>query len=277
MESKTSYVSAKDMIINAPTPVQTRTYKPVTHAQLIDLTLNSLHGAGFTLEEEVYTSAKDGKVANGRYVISNVADSEMKLQIGWQNSYDKSLSLKFAIGARIFICQNGCVSGDHGAFRRKHLGTIQEFTPAAITDYIKSSGESFRRLQMDREKMKQIEITKRTTAELIGRMIIEEQIIESTQMNIIESELRNPTHNYGAPGSMWELYQFTTYAMKQIHPSLWMDRHIKAHNFFVNESGVLVMPNELSVPPVAQTAMIMAQAGDSQDDIEKFTQLSFDL
>jgi hypothetical protein len=164
----------------------------------------------------------------------------MQLQIGWQNSYDKSLSLKFAIGTRILVCSNGCVSGDYGAFRKKHLGTIQEFAPSAITDYIKSAGEAFSRMQRERDAMKNIELTRKTKAELIGRMIIEEQFIQSTQLNLIEKELKSPTHDYGAPDSLWELYNFTTFAMKEIHPSLWMQNHQAAHKFFVSESGILV-------------------------------------
>ena len=105
-----TFNTTKELIINAPVPVQTRTYKPVSHSQLIDLTLNSIEKAGFTLDKETYSSAVDGQIANGRFSISNVADSEMQLQIGWQNSYNKQLTLKFAIGTRIFICQNGCVS-----------------------------------------------------------------------------------------------------------------------------------------------------------------------
>jgi len=117
-----NFNTTKELIINAPVPVQTRTYKPVSHSQLIDLTLNSIEKAGFTLDKETYSSAGDGQVANGRFSISNVADTEMQLQIGWQNSYNKQLTLKFAIGTRIFICQNGCVSGDFGTFKKKlHL------------------------------------------------------------------------------------------------------------------------------------------------------------
>ncbi len=112
METKTSYLTAKGLIINAALPEQTRTYKPVSHQQLIDLTLESIESAGFELDSERYSSARDGNVANGRYTIRNVADREMQLEIGWQNSYDKSMSLKFAIGARILICINGCLHGD---------------------------------------------------------------------------------------------------------------------------------------------------------------------
>jgi hypothetical protein len=243
-----TYSMAKGLLINAELPQQTRTYKPISHQQLMDLTLESIYQAGFELDHETYSGARDGQIGNGKYTIKNVADSEMQLQIGWQNSYDKSLSLKFAIGTRIFICQNGCVSGDFGAFRKKHMGTVQEFTPSAITEYIKRSGDVFHQMQRDREGMKQIEMTKRTSAEIIGRMFLEEEIIQSTQLNIIKREIDNPSFDYGASGSMWELYNHTTLAMKELHPSLWMNNHMKAHSFFVKESGLFVPSSEISVP-----------------------------
>lgn len=234
------YNTTKQTLLNAPVPQQTRTYKPVSHVQLIDLTMKGIEQAGFKLDKEFYSAARDGSVANGRFTISNVADKEMQLEVGWQNSYDKSLTLKFAIGTRIMICQNGCVSGDYGAFKKKHVGEIQTFAPNAITEYIKGAGEVFGIMQEERDRMKQIEVSRRTQAELIGRMMLEEQFIQSTQLNIISRELNKPTFDYGAPGSMWELYQFTTQSMRETHPSLWMDNHIKAHNFFVNECGILV-------------------------------------
>ena len=227
-----TFNTTKELIMNTAVPVQTRTYKPVSHSQLIDLTLNSIEKAGFVLDKETYSSAVDGQVANGRFSISNVADSEMQLQIGWQNSYNKQLTLKFAIGTRILVCSNGCVSGDFGAFKKKHVGEIQSFTPSAIVDYIAQAGEAFTLMQKQRESMKQIEITKRTKAELVGRMMLEEQFITSTQLNIISRELKAPTHDYDAKDSLWELYNYTTFAMKESHPGLWMDSHIKAHKFF---------------------------------------------
>ena len=154
--------------------------------------------------------------------------------------------MKFAIGTRIFICQNGCVSGDFGTFKKKHVGEIQSFTPQAITDYIKSAGETFTLMQQQREQMKQVEITKRVKAELIGRMMLEEQFITSTQLNIMSRELKAPTHDYGAKDSMWELYNYTTFAMKESHPANWMDSHIKAHRFFVNETGIISPSVEVS-------------------------------
>jgi hypothetical protein len=232
-----TYSTTKYFLTGTELPKETRTYKPVSHGQLIDLTLESIHQAGFKLDSEKYSAARDGNIANGRFTISNVADKEMQLQIGWQNSYDKSLSLKFAIGTQIIVCENGMVSGDYGAFKKKHQGDVQEFTPSAIIEYIKAAGDGFRKMQNERELMKHVQIDARVTAELVGRMILEKEFIESTQVNIIKRELKKPTFDYGAPESLWELYQYTTYAMKDVHPTLWMGNHVDAHEFFVTASG----------------------------------------
>ena len=237
----------KELLLTTPLPQETNSYKPISHEQLIDLTLSGIEKSGFKLETELYSSAQEGNIANGRYTISNVADSEMQLQIGWQNSYNKQLTLKFALGTQIIICKNGMVSGDFGAFKKKHVGEIQTFTPQAITDYIKSAEEAFKRIQVEREAMKQVEVDKRIISELIGRLYIEEELIQSTQLNIIQRELKKPTHNYGAEGSLWELYQFTTFSMKEIHPRLWMENHMDVHKFFTEQAGIILPSKQIEV------------------------------
>ena len=240
MKSTVEYNGNRDVLLSAPVPKQTKTYKPVTHDELMTLTLESIHQAGFKLEHERYSWVGDGQIATGRYIISNVADSEMQLQIAWQNSYNKQVSLKFAIGVQVMVCQNGCVSGDMGAFKRKHQGDVQEFTPSAITEYIKRSGDTFIKMQDQREKMKQVDLTSRQKAELVGRLMLDEKIISSTELNIINKEISKPSFDYGSQDSLWELYQHTTYALKQEHPAMWMSNLSNAHEFFVNAYGEIV-------------------------------------
>jgi hypothetical protein len=235
-----TYKISKEAVIRVETPNSTRSWKPVGHSELIDSTLESIHLAGFTLDKEDYSMARKGNVVNGRYTISNIADPEMQIQIGWQNSIDKSLSLKYAIGVKIFICSNGCVSGDMGAFKRKHTGDIQEYTPRYITEYIKTAGDVFTQMQKEREEMKQIEVSRNIQAHLLGELYLEHNIIQSTQLNIIKRELESPTFDYGAPNSLWELYQFTTFALRDTHPTLWMDSHIDSHKFFTDQTGIII-------------------------------------
>ena len=232
------YYSTREMLVNARPPEETRTYKPISHAELIDLTLQSIYGAGLQVEKEIYMTAKDANVAVGRYFIKGLEDSEMQLQVSWQNSYDKSKRLTFSVGANILVCTNGMMAlRGINSFKKKHTGEIQEFTPNNIPEYIKRAGEMFATLQADRESMKQVEVDKRRTAEILGRLYFEEQLIESTQLNIIKRELEKPTHDYSSKGSLWELYQFTTFAIGGIHPATWMEEHLEAHRFFVSLTG----------------------------------------
>ena len=56
-----TYSMAKGLLINAELPQQTRTYKPISHQQLMDLTLESIYQAGFELDNETYSGARDGQ------------------------------------------------------------------------------------------------------------------------------------------------------------------------------------------------------------------------
>ena len=251
---RTDYTSLKHLVTDVPVPAQTATYKPVSNAQLIDLTLAAIDGAGFTLGKEAYTLAADGQVSTGKFTLTNIMDSEMQIQIGWQNSYNRQVSLKFAIGVNIMICSNGCVSGDMGTFKKAHKGSIQEFTPSAITEYIKSAGDAFREMQVQREMMKRVDLTRRQQGELLGRMVYESDIISTMQLNIIRKELVRPSYDYGVENTLWDLYQHTTHSMKELHPATWMSDHMSAHDFFVNAQGELVTKRTTAIISAPQLA-----------------------
>lgn len=225
----------KRRLFSTPVPAETRTYKPVSHKKLAKATLEAIHEAGFELGVEEYYSAKDGLVATARYTIKDIRDEDMQLEIGWQNSYDKTLSLKFAIGTRIFICENGCVSGNFGSFARKHMADIQEFAPEEMGKSIREAAKVFDIMCSDKDRMKATIVGTERQTEMVGKLFFVNDAIGSTQLNIINSELRKPTHDYKAPNSIWEIYQYTTFAMKELHPRLWMEAHIDVHKFFLNE------------------------------------------
>lgn len=275
MDKSKQYKTTGRDLVTVPAPLQTKTYKPITHKQLIELTEQSVIQAGFTVQQSIYTAARAGQVATARYLIGGVGDKEMQLMIGWQNSYDRSVTLKFAIGAHVFICQNGVVSGDMGAFKRKHITDVQEFTPLAITEYIKAASGVFLKTQEQREMMKQVEVTRTRAAELIGRLLVEERVINPTQMNILVRELNKPSFDYGAPSSLWELYQLTTYAMRDTHPEYWVSDHLKVHDFFVQEHGNLtVITTSSIVKPDPQMSIFDVIDGeavimDEQNDIQE--------
>lgn len=231
---RADYRITEKELLEVELPQQSRTYKPVSHEELIVLTNEGLKNAGMTVNRVNYSAQMAGQIATAKYTIKDLQDKDMQLMIGWQNSYNKTLSLKFAIGSEIFICSNGCVSGSIGAFKRKHTGDVQEFTPSMITEYIAGATSAFKDLQKEREIMKNIIISKKETSEMLGRLYVEKDYITSVQLNIVKDELIKPTHNYGATKSMWELYNFVTFAMKNVAPREYFYSHIKVHEFFMS-------------------------------------------
>lgn len=240
MSQVKTYQTTKDLIISTPIPEDTRTYKSISNQQLIDLTLEGIATSGFELDKEFYSSAREGNVAMGKYTIKGIEDNEMQLQILWRNSYNKISPVSFGVSSIIKVCSNGMIK-PYGlsSFKKRHSGEVQTFTPRAISEYIKNAQGVFEEMQQERERMKQIELTRTIQAELCGKMFVEHEFIKSTQLNIIKRELDAPTHDYGDINSLWSMFNYTTFAMREIHPSLYLQDHIDAYNFFTQQAGII--------------------------------------
>jgi hypothetical protein len=212
-------------------PKKTDSYSPMPYRDVIDMTMEALDKANLKIVEERYIVAKQGKQAQGHYNITS-GDNEMQMRLIWHNSYDKTMPLRWAVGGNVIVCSNGVVSGDMGAFKRRHTGTILEEYKEVVAESITKAGDTFKKLQMDRDRMKEIEISKKVRAQLVGQMFIDDAIINSTQLNILAREIQNPSFNYNADNSLWQLYNHTTVALRDSHPRHSIAQHIEVHNFF---------------------------------------------
>lgn len=228
----TTLPSTKEILLELELPEQTSSYKPVANQRIIQEILEGIDRNGFELVNEHYSIARKGLQSQGRYGLRYNGDKEMGLEVTWQNSYDKSVSFKLAVGAQVFVCTNGACYGSTGSFKKKHVGEIQSITPQRINEFLGRAGDDFEDKIAFRERMKTLDVSKRTAAELVGRMFIEEQIINATQLSIIKREIYAPSFEYNCEGSMWELYNHTTHAAKDSTPALWLPRHAGIQSFF---------------------------------------------
>ena len=226
--------SAKDIILAAKLPKKTSSYSPVPHKVVIETILEGLDKANIKVLSEDYLAGRFGKQAEFHYQLQG-GDSEMNIRLIGHNSYDKRLPLRVALGGHVIVCKNGMVLGDMGSFKRKHTGTILEEFKQDMGMHIERAGETFEKMRRDRERMKEIEITRRVSAELMGRLFIEEAIITSEQLSIIKREIENPSFNYGIEGSLWNTYNAVTVALRDSVPSQNMKQHIQLHEFIQKE------------------------------------------
>jgi hypothetical protein len=263
MPAKTQF-STEQYLRSIALPTHGKRYQVISHGHIIDQTRNELTTAGFDIKTELYKTTLDGQIAQGIYHLNHASDPEMGLMFAWSNSYNKMMRFKCAVGAHVFVCMNGVVSGDLANFKRKHTGTALTDVNNNITTQISGAKEYYNNLIADKEMFKQVVLSKKDQASIVGRLYLDEEIITLTQVGMVKRELETPSYNYNVdPNSAWSLYNHVTLSLKDSHPMRYLSDHQKLHSFFVNEFGSLTA-NAVYAP--VEEAPEFEEAVTSDDD-----------
>lgn len=271
MPVKTSFVTEQHLR-TTPLPNHGGRYSAIGHGTIIDNVRTELNKAGFSIDKELYKTSLDGQVAQGIYHLNYGEDKDMGLMFAWSNSYNKMMRFKCAIGGRVFVCDNGVVSGDLANFQRKHVGkTAFADMIASIQYQIGQAQTYYNSLIADKEMLKQVNLTKTEKASVIGKLFFDQEILTLTQVGMVDRELKKPSYQYSTnPNSAWDLYNHVTLALKDSHPMNYLSDHQKVHNFFVNEFGQLqgvYTPIEDDNDPVDDVTEMLTPAVEEESNI----------
>lgn len=233
--------STKEAVLATLPPQSTRTYKAISHGQIINTVLENLDKQGFKVTNESYYPSAGNSIVRGHLCLNLNLDKDLKFEIAFMNSYNKQRRAVVVGGSQVWICENGHILGSsqYGAFKRKHTGTASEDINIFIPEMIKNASDNFNILIKQKDRMKEIEITKKVRNELIGQFYLEDAILKDVQMSILRKEFEKPTFDYGSPGSLWETYNYVTFALKETHPAEWLEKHQNL-NKIVNDKFQLV-------------------------------------
>ena len=229
-------------LINAPLPNHGDTYTVVEHKEVIDRTKQMLYASGFKIEEEEYKANLDAKVAQGVYHIKPLSstdemirdEEELGMMFAWTNSYDKSTTFKCAIGAYVFVCSNGVVSGDMMNFKRKHSGSANFDIGMQIAAQIKNAETHYKKIIKDRNALKSVDLDHKQQCELLGRLYASEEIHDTTQLSTVKAEMKKPSYDYTFDSdNAWSFYNHVTHALKKSHPRKWLSSQQNFHDFMV--------------------------------------------
>ena len=215
-------------------PEATVSYAPVAHRHLVETIDEELYRRNIRIAQERFSTAREGKQLIGYMDIKYQENEDLGMRIAFRNSYDKSMSAALVAGSVVWICSNGMVSGEM-QFLRKHTGTVAQELKENTIITIEELENHFKRMQEHSAKMKEIQIEKQLAAELCGRMFIEEDVITSTQLNIIKRELENPTYPVFEEPSLWSFYNHVTHSLKEAHPTRYIKDHVALHDFVEQE------------------------------------------
>jgi hypothetical protein len=223
----------KEELYNIPVPFSTESYSPVSHRNVIEHIYEQLDKHNLTIKDENFITGRYGQQLIG-YMNIEHSNSELGLRLAFRNSYDKSMSVAFVAGSNVWICGNGMISGEFN-FLRKHTGMVNKELDGKIITTINQLENHFNLMMRHSTTMKNIEVDSRISAELVGRMFIEDEIINSQQLNIIKKEIKESTFENFRNNSLWSLYNHITYSLKESHPLTYINQHRNLHSFVEKE------------------------------------------
>ena len=160
----------------------------------------------------------------------------------FRNSYDKSMSFAIVCGTIVWICENGCISGEY-QYRRIHRGIIRDDTSSTTIDDVQeyivggigALQKTFEKNVFQLNELKKLEISPKDAYNIIGRLFFDMQTINVSQMSIIQKEFadsRNFRHIGDSDFTAYDLYNHITESLKTSHPLNYFKDHQDTHKLF---------------------------------------------
>jgi hypothetical protein len=220
--------ATRDELSLIPVPVETESYTPVPHNHLAE-TLTTIGRdilQGYELESEQYALAREGNQMFGVLTFRG-EHPEMGLSVGFRNSYDKSMAIGIAIGAKVFVCDNLALAGDVTVLR-KHTGNVWASLEDVAISTLYRSQKNFHKVVEDAATLKNMSISDTGAFQYMG-LLYGRGVLTPRQLPVVKREWLRPSHEDFQPRNLWSFYNACTEAMKSAPPVLVMEKHIMLH------------------------------------------------
>jgi hypothetical protein len=210
-------------------PLKTQSYTPVPHIVLTDILSEALDKRNLDVQKKRFTANDNGQQMFSVWEVGSPENGQY-MNIGFRNSYDKSLAVGLCAGSTVIVCSNLMFKGDIKVMRKHTNGVFKELKDIVNT-VVESAEVQFLNIVKDVEEMKLRPMDRRQMAELAGRMFIEDGILTSTQLSILKNEVYFSEHFKEA--TQWDFYNHCTEALKTCTPKQLMQKHIQLHNYIL--------------------------------------------
>jgi hypothetical protein len=262
---------SKAHLINVPLPQHGSTYTVISHQFVIDYVHQALALAGFGMLHEEYRCTADGQIAQGIHKLNFNNDPELSMMFAWTNSYNKQIKFKCLVGAYIESTSTVMVSGEMGAWIRKHMGTADVETKQNIDEQIQNAHQYYNQMVSDKNEMVDKTLDIRKKAQLLGILFAEYGVLTTEQASIVRSYIDRPIKSFSNPDSLWAFYNGVTIALQQSHPRTWMEDQRVLHYFI---DSIYKFPKHTTtaaiapVTPVEDEVVVEAEEKGPETDQE---------
>ena len=266
---------SKAHLISIDLPVHGDSYTVISHESVMNYAFTELANAGFVIATEEYRATADGQIAQGIYKLTYNSDPELSMMFAWTNSYNKQVRFKCGIGAYVHQTGTVMVCGDMGSWARKHTGSADEETVQTIKDQIADATKYYNQLVSDKEAMKDISMTKRKQAQMLGILFAEYQILTTEQASMIRNQMDRPSYVFADSNSLWAFYNYVTTALQHSHPKTWMEDQRVLHYFMSSVNNFNVPKLSVQPEPVEEAVVdpLTTNYGQPENQLNILTEI----
>lgn len=219
-------------------PTRTASYMPVGNRDLLEAMENTIGGYGLKIVGADMQVAAKGQQFMGTVKFEAAANSDLQMQMGFRNSYNKSFAVGFGAGASVLVCANGMFLADVKSVR-KHTTEVWRDIEQVCGDQLRYIDDTFQELQDDTVDMQNTMLTASQISKVVTDLWINERVLTAQQMNIMRDgmfysenfKMYEPGNTLES-GTAWNMYNNITEALKVSHPSKYFKNHEKVHGIF---------------------------------------------
>lgn len=214
-----------------PVPAHTDSWRPVAYGDAVRATFEAIEDAGLgPVCRAQYGLRKDGGQMFAVLTIDGGDTADHGLSIGLRQSYDQSLALGVAAGAKVFVCDNLAFSGEDFKIVRKNTTNVWADFRSLLASQIARAPAAFAAMGETFRALKGAPVTEDRGYEVLG-LAAGREILTPSQLNVAIGDWRKPRHEAFADRNGWALYNAVTEGLKKGPAAESIDRHAAAHGF----------------------------------------------
>jgi len=222
-------IETLDRIATVAVPQPTKSYVPIKHTDLVNFIKERLDKEGLIVETERYETNKKGSQFFGHLGLAS-QNSDMRMALGFRNSYDKSLPVGFAAGAQVIVCSNLMLSGDM-VQHRKHTTNVQRDLDGVLGEAIQRIEETFVTIEQEVKIFQETELSMETAQQKFGEILMNRRDVATPEQVLAATRFfKNPLHNFGNE-TVWGFYNAFTEALKNGHAGILPKQYLKLHEY----------------------------------------------
>ena len=199
-----------------PVPEATRTHRPIPHAEIVAILLETLSFRYIAVVRDEYAVTRDGMRMFG--VLDLDAEfNGCRFSIGIRNANDKSMRLAMTIGYRVFVCDNLAFKGDFTPVLAKHSRNLELMD--VISAGVDKMQRNFEPLKRIVARWQEHTLTDSQVKVILYDAFIERKLpVPRALLAEVARRYFEPEFEAFRPRTLWSLSNAFTSAFKELAP-----------------------------------------------------------